>query len=376
MLEGGPLRYLLLFLVLPLVAQSDLKIADPVDGAFLSGSYRVEFSGVPRDAITTRLYVNEVMVREVAGAANSISYDFGEDILRFRLWVEVVLPSGETFRSPTVVTQPLKIDLVETKRTILLSVSVTDRGGTPLTDLEQDQFVVKEDGKVLEIENFYSERLPLDLVLLLDSSSSLRRGAIDDLKYAAKVFLKNLDPGDKVALHTFKADHIPLSGFTTDIKQLEERIDDLNPKGETGLYNALAEGVRFLEPRKRGRRALILFTDGRDSVFEEPAEKAKTMREGITEAQNLEVTIFTIGLGEEIHEGALKRIADETGGTYHHADNPADLPRVFDRIITELKHQYVLGVVPKANRKGYHKVDVDVRRRGARVLARKGYTLD
>jgi len=356
-------------------AAAQVRIVDPERGAYVSGEYEIVLEAAnPEDIVQTRLIVDGETVFEGEGWQARMTIDFGDDIARREIYAEVTRSGGVTERSGTVVTRALRIDVEETTRLILLGAMVKTRSNQPISGLEKGDFQVFEDGKRLEIETFYKEKLPLDLVFLLDTSSSLRDGGIDEVRFAAATFLSGLEPTDRVALYEFKGEPRKLAGFTTDRKRLREKIAQLEPIGETALFDALLAGLVDLKGRRKGRKALVLFTDGRDNIYDARG-KARMLRRGITQAQNHEAAIFTIGLGDKVHREALGRISEETGGRFHYADRPGRLREVFDEIILDLKNQYMLGVRARASRRGFHSLEVKVRQRGAVVYARTGYTI-
>jgi len=353
-----------------------VRIVDPVAGAYLSGEYEVVLA-TPRQAdqiARTEVYLDGKKIFERYGWASSFTHDFGEAMDRHELYAVVYDVNGQQHSSAVVITKELRVDLSTTARVILMSAVVKTKGNKPITGLEKDQFRVFENGKPVMIETFYNEYVPLDLVFLLDTSSSLRIKGIDVVKSSASVFLKQLEEGDRVNLFEFKRQPIQLVGFTTDRKRLVGHIQKLEAIGETALFDALHAALSQLKGRRKGRKAIVLFTDGRDSVYEEPREKARMMRSGISKAQNQEVTIYTIGLGRHIHKEAMARLAEETGGRFHYADKAGKLPSIFAEIVLDLKHQYILGITPRSKGSGFNRMEVKVKKRGAVVYARKGYT--
>lgn len=354
---------------------AQVRITDPVRGSYVSGAYQVVVSAeTPEDITRTALFVDgrEAFARD--GWHPTIDVDFGEEIVTHDIYVAITLKNGTAMQSSVVRTRDLEINVVATSEIILLTAVVKTRKNDVITGLEQKNFTVLENGQSLPITSFYNERLPLDLVFLLDTSSSLRVKGIDTVKAAASAFLQQLDPTDRVNLWEFKTTSIKRSDFTTDSKQLLAHIENIEARGETALFDTLHEGLGDLKGRRQGRKALVLFTDGRDSVYEEPGDKARLMREAITMAQNQEVTIFTIGLGSRVHQAAMERMALETGGRFFAAEGAPDLHGIFAEIVSDLKHQYVLGVAPQATGSGFQRLDVRVNKRRAQVYARKGYT--
>ncbi len=354
---------------------AQIEITDPTDGAYVSGEYEVRLATKdPVDIKRTALYLDGKLAIEKSGWTPRLVVDFGETIERHELYAALETNSGEKLVSQIVITRKLHIDYSETTRVVLLGAVVKSRSNKPIVGLTKNHFSVFENGKPLVIENFYKEQLPLDLVMLLDTSSSLRDQGIHDVKQASSAFINRLETADRVALYEFKRNPHKLLDFTNDRKRLQAKITGLESLGETALFNALHLGLKDLRGRRKGRKALLLFTDGRDSFYDDPRDKARMMRQAIIMAQDQEVTIFTLGLGKKIHRPALERIAEETGGRFYYADNSSKLAQTFSEILIDLKNQYMLGVIPQAQGAGFRKLEIKVKKRGAVVHSRKGYT--
>lgn len=359
---------------LPLWAQ--LKIVDPVADAYLSDTYEVVLAfDRPDQVASTRLLLDQVAVGEADGWRAQWPVDFGPTIERRELRAEVTLRDGTVIVGETLTTRALRVDFATTARVVLLNALVKDRRGRALVDLEQTDFEVRENGTPLEITGFHSRQLPLDLVLVLDTSSSLGDEGIAIVRRAAALFIEQLDAKDRVALIEIKNQPMLLSAFTQDRKQLNRAIEGLSPIGQTALFDSLAEALALLAPRQRGKRAVVLFTDGRDSIYELGHQKAAQMRANVSEAQRLETVVYTIGMGDRINRDALEHMAAETGGRFLFAERGLRLPGLFEQVVQDLKHLYVLGVVPQSLKSGFHRLNVRVKRRGAQVFTRKGYAL-
>lgn len=367
---------LLIFLgaaLLPALGQ--VKIVDPEQGAYVSGRYEVVLAEArPQEVARTRLFVDGKEVLDSAGFVAEIPVNFGEAITAHEIYAKLTYRSGDEVFAPTVRTRALEINLETTTEIVLLTAVVKSKRNEALTGLSKKDFAVFENGRRLEIATFYSERLPLDLVFLLDTSSSLKVKGIDTVKAAAASFLRQLDQADRVGLYEFKAESLKRSDFTNDRKLLLRHIDAIEARGETALFDTLLQGLSDLRERLRGRKAVVLFTDGRDSVYEEPEDKARLLRQAITSAQNQEVAIFTIGLGKRVQQEAMERLSEETGGRFFAAEGVADLDRIFSEIVLDLKNQYVLGVVPQSKNTGFQRLEVKVDKRSAQVFARSGFS--
>jgi VWFA-related protein len=160
-------------------------------------------------------------------------------------------------------------------------IVVTDKYNKPLLNLKQSNFVVTEDGKPQQIENFGSTSAPFEVVLLLDTSGSARN-ELNLIRSAAESFITSLRPGDKVSIIAFNAKvqggkRTAVSeivvGLTDNRAKLREALKNVSTSNGTPYYDGLNQVVEtvFNQPAKdefRGRRALVALTDGVDSVSE------------------------------------------------------------------------------------------------------------
>lgn len=353
---------------------AQIRMIDPEPGAYVSGDYEITLvCEQPEGVNQTRVWLNGRIILDAGEWRPQFIYAFGEEIAEHELYAEIKYTDGRVLRSETVVTKALRVDFAHSTELLLLAAVVKTRSNKPLLGLKKKDFRVEIDARPAEIAHFYKEALPLDLAMLLDASSSLRGSSILALKQAALLFLNELAPSDRVALYAFQDKPQKLASFTTNRRRLTDLVSSLESHGETALFDALLVGLKDLKQRRKGKKAVLLFTDGRDSVYEEPAQKAKRLREAITLAQNKEVTLFTLGLGRKVHKLALKRLAEETGGRFYYAENSSRLTALFTEIIRDLKSQYVLGVLPNSEKPGFHRIEIKVERRRALIYARKGF---
>jgi Ca-activated chloride channel family protein len=156
---------------------------------------------------------------------------------------------------------------------------VTDKTGKPVSKLNTKNFLILEDGKPQEIENFQTTEAPFEIALLLDTSGSTR-SELSLITRAADAFIKALRPGDKVAIIAFKIEKVEgrsesvvdiLSDLTDDRAALADALGKTRTSNGTPFYDALetiGEKIFANKPRaeQRGRRAIVALTDGVDST--------------------------------------------------------------------------------------------------------------
>lgn len=180
---------------------------------------------------------------------------------------------------------------------------------------------------------------PVDVVLILDRSGSMSGKKIVDAQEAAVAFLNFLDEKDRAALvsysHTISTGN--LTYMTSSGKEeLKNEIKSLKAAGRTDIYNAIIAATQILlkNPRENAPLVAILLTDGLhnwptplpDSDFIALAEEAK----------NHDIIIYTIGLGRDVNENLLKKIASITGGKYYFAASSNELKSIYEEIGSKL----------------------------------------
>lgn len=292
---------------------------------------------------------------------------------------------------------------VFTSETGLINIVVTvqDERGHPVADLQADDFKVFEDGQPRPIVLFArataedsalagdessadaearararatDENLVVDAGLLLDTSESMKT----PLKLAQEAAIRFLNsvPRARDLLTIFFDQDIRLSRYDSEHQQgLFERILESEAAGHTALYDAIVVYLSRVEDTS-GRKVLVLFTDGADTI-------SKTSQGELRElVRSSAVTIYPISFAENLpnsergHARAfMSSLAEMTGGRMLSPHSSQDLGQIFDKIIEELRAQYVIGVKPGADTGDgrFHRLKVEVKRKGLEVRHRPGY---
>lgn len=187
------------------------------------------------------------------------------------------------------------------------------------------------------------ENKQVTTVLVLDRSGSMRAPAdtgdkklkIDALKDAAKRFVGLMRKGAQTTLLPFSSTIDTPEPLSSDAKQLAERIDRLEPRGGTLLFDATFNGIEFLAARKLpGKKAVVVLTDGRD---EAPGSR-RSDAVVIERAKQAGIPLYMLGLGRknEIDEQVMQKMAEKTGGSYYHAGSARKLLDVFEGLSIQL----------------------------------------
>jgi Ca-activated chloride channel homolog len=274
---------------------------------------------------------------------------------------------------------------------VSLNVSVLGVGGHKfVTDLSRNDFAVFEDGVQQQVSFFESSQVPVDLILMLDTSSSMS-DKMEVVHEAAINFLRTLRNGDRGAVLSFADGVQVLEKLSAERPKLEQAVHQTAAHGGTALNNALYVALREFGGATRDdgpvrRRAIALLTDGEDT------SSVVSFDDVMGLARKAGVNVYTIALQSQVGATAisghrflstsqfsLKSLAQETGAEAFFPVQVTELQGVYGSIAQELSSQYSIGYTPSNSR-----ADGRFRRIVVRVVshpemrprARAGYTAD
>jgi VWFA-related protein len=252
-------------------------------------------------------------------------------------------------------------------RVEVVKLSVLVRGPAGLIrGLGAADFEVRDNGVAQEIESVLVEELPLSVVLAFDVSGSVQGEKLGELKRAGHALVDGLRSGDRATLVTF-AERLSLSPpLGTDFGPLRNRLDGLAAEGGTSLVDG-AFAALTLGDAVPGRVLAVVFTDGLETASWLPQAYA------LDAAKRTEVVVYGVRVGWQGPD-FLERVASTTGGRLLQVGSPDRLRRAFLEILDEFRARYVLRYTPRGvARRGWHRLDVRVKARSAKVVVRKGY---
>jgi len=318
------------------------------------------------------------------------------------------------------------IDLVN------VSATVTDANGRFVRNLTRDDFVVYEDGVPQPVSYFSNERVPVSLGIALDTSGSMAGEKIRSAQDALNRFLADLlGPDDEVFLYRFSDEAVLVQGWTTDRGRLQWQLGRISPRGETVLYDTVAESIPLAQSGHHRKRALVIISDGNDTGSQ---TTVRDVRQLILESEVLVYAVGIDGTGdprlssqrtarprwppiqlpfprpggrrvpglpnprqpipqppsplrppvgggggswnadERVNEPALRAMTDESGGRTEIVRSARDLDPATASIADELSRHYYLAYPAAAPKDGrWHDIRVEVRNRNYHVRARRGY---
>ena len=313
---------------------------------------------------------------------------------------------------------------------INVTATVTDRSGRFYSRLRQEDFVVYEDNKPVEITHFSAERTPVSLGIVVDTS-----GSMVGEKWSAAVnsidrfFRMMNDELDEFFLYRFSANADLVSDWTTDRDRLAAVLGRIHPNGGTAMYDAAAEAVPMAQSGQNRKKAVVIISDGNDT----------SSRVGVSEVKQVvretEVLVYAVGIDgqgeptfqrrtppvqqppprlpipfpfpggrggtgripmpqpgggyppitggrggisvgadDRVNVMALREITDDSGGRTEIVRDFRDLDPAVASIADELSQQYYIGYPSPGHKDGrWHTIRVEVRDPSLKVRARKGY---
>jgi VWFA-related protein len=241
-------------------------------------------------------------------------------------------------------------------------------------EITKDDLVVFEDGVEQQVETFQEATSPVSMVLVLDSSGSMKR-ASEQVVAAAATFVETLRPEDSLGMLTF-ADKVNVAhAITTNRANTIETLAEYKAEGGTALYDALCDSLLMLKGLK-GRRAVVILSDGRDE--DNPGTgpgSVRTWDSVLRLLQDQDVLMFPVGLGTKIDPERLNLLATFSGGQAYFPQDVSELAAQFGRVTENLRHRYVVGYTStNSTRDGkWRGVEIHTRASGIRISSRKGY---
>jgi len=277
-----------------------------------------------------------------------------------------------------------------------------------ISTLKREDVRILEDGVPQQVFTFQpNSDLPLSLAILIDCSGSEER-TLPEEKGAARTFLESVlrPERDEAAIVTFTGEATLEQGLTGNMGRLRRAIDDVRfvpPSGyigggvvvggtppisgtqqtlasSTAIWDAIWATSNDLlsETAEHQRRAIILLTDGEDTISQ------VHMQEAVNRAVKADALIYAIGIGDRytygVNEGALKKLTEATGGRAYFPRNERDLNDAFAQIDRDLRERYLIAYSPtNKTRDGSYRhvtieiVNPDIRSQNLKLTYRPGY---
>jgi VWFA-related protein len=303
-------------------------------------------------------------------------------------------PAQAPAQRPAEQTPTIRVDV----DVVSVLCTVKDRKGRLINTLDKNDFEIFEDGQKQQVRYFTRETaLPLTIGLLVDTSVSQQR-LVPAERDASEVFFRRvLGAKDLAFLISFDTDVDLLQDLSGNQELLRRALDQLrvNTSGPPPSRVTIPQGPFPLPPRgtllydavylaateklasEVGRKTIVLITDGQDQGSKTKLDQA------VETTQKADVIIYGILFYDRgfygplgyAGDGALKKMAEETGGRVFRVTHGKELAVAFDEISHELRSQYSIGYTPGNTRRDgrFRPLKIRTVRDDLRVQARKGY---
>jgi VWFA-related protein len=273
---------------------------------------------------------------------------------------------------------------------VSLNVTVVGANALPVAGLRQEQFAVFEDGVAQTLKFFAPGDLPLDVVILIDTSASMAT-SMPLVQQAASQFVRALRAGDRATVMGISGGLRVLQTLTADMTAVDRAIHGTTAGGRTPLYSSIYAAlielakIRRAEDATARRQAIVVLSDGQDTAslfgFDDLMSTVRVQA----------VPIYTIAprpsrvvkaqreaaFGESTHEQdyELRTLAAETGARAFFPVTLQELAGVYETIASELAHQYSLGYHSSnpARTGAFRRISLRVMAPGVKWRTRGGY---
>ena len=202
------------------------------------------------------------------------------------LWVTLaVTVTGQEPQDPQVFRFRTGVELIN------VTATVTDASGRFVSDLRKEDFRLFEDGQEQQITHFNSERVPVSLGLVVDTSGSMEGEKWISARQALNRFLfQLLDRDDEVFLYRFDNQPELIEAWTNDRERIATGLARIRPRGATSLYDAVAAAVPLAQTGRHRKKAIVIISDGNDTNSRTTVREVKSM------IRSTEVLAYAIGI--------------------------------------------------------------------------------
>jgi VWFA-related protein len=283
---------------------------------------------------------------------------------------------------------------------VVLPVTVKNRKGQLVPDLQQQEFRVFDDKVEQSIDVFTAEAFPLSLVVLIDDD--LKSADAEQMAPSLQAIAGGISSSDEVLICRFDLKFYPGEGFTSDLDKLTTQIrvaqehsgastsgpvpfvyepiptpapTNLGSRPTKALDDAIYSATQLLNDRDPSRRKIILLiSDGINGV-EFNQHKYDDVRVALLHGNT---SLYSLAVGSSSFHRRFSRLlhyANDTGGNIYYAVKKDALEKLYSKITEQARHEYTLAYRPRGNDRisSYHVVEVLTTREGLIINTRPGY---
>ena len=299
---------------------------------------------------------------------------------------------------------------------VVVPVTVKNGRGDLVTELDQNDFRIFQDGIEQPIANFSAEAFPLSIAVLIDDD--LKRSMADKVQKTLETVAAGLSASDELSLWRF--DEVPesISEFIDDsdtaLTQLKRidlsssfpgvgsapmtsgpRVNTQAPIGSLQksamamghpnykhINDAIYAAGEQLQARPRERRKIVfLISDGQNAK-----NNTHSYEQTLKLLLSNDISVYAVGVGEAnlnrgitfLGNNILSKYAHATGGDIYYGSSRDDLQTLYPRVFEQARNQYTIAYSAAGTDRSqpYHSIEVRVKRPGLTLLTRDGYYLN
>ena len=261
--------------------------------------------------------------------------------------------------------------------------------GQPVQGLAAENFEIRDNGVRQQVRLVSLDVVPVEVLLVFDTSSSVAGDALGHLRAAGHAVLDGLRPGERAALITFNQEVVVRVPPADDLARVRKELDRIRADGYTALYDAAYVG--FALPVRGARSVIVLFSDGEDNRswleaadIHSVAARSDVLLQAVGVTDTIRVMVGgrtgvmptnpTIKKIPSPRADELRRIAESTGGRFWKAEKTEHLKDTFLSILGEMRTRYLLTYQPTGvERTGEHRLEVRLKGAKGKVRSRRGY---
>ena len=291
--------------------------------------------------------------REVARALSTLSTEFAAQHLRelqndedaivvqiAREGIEAIAPKLERNNVPEVQLQITDYDVTDFPL-VKLCVRITRENNQPIKDMDLNDFIILEvhDKLIKPALRDHKSRKPIAVSIVMDYSASMTKAAISDVEEATLGLMDNLLPTDSATIIKFAEEIDIVEKLTSDKEHLTRAIEAeyrLSTQG-TALYDAIIQAINQLNAAQKSVKVVIVNTDGTDTA------SASQSYHVTNHAMHKDISVYTIGLGDEADTDMLRKIAELTDGLYYAINDSRKLQDVYEMIFNDIRFEYEIA---------------------------------
>lgn len=226
-------------------------------------------------------------------------------------------------------------------------------------DGARPSFTLSENGSKVRgatAEPLTGEATPARVVLVIDTSGSMKGKPLDDARAAATRFLETLGGNASVAIVTFADKPVVVQPLTSDRGALTGSLGGLAAHGETALWDALVTAAALVPADAAGQRGIVVLSDGGDTVSSASFDLA------VSRVRAAGAPVYAVALTSgEANPAALGRLAMSSGGRLVPVAKSGELSASFESIAREIRNAYLVTYTSKQPRSKDVEVDLEAK---------------